>query len=368
MEATKIETCQGGCENAAKWGAVVDDLVIAAPRRVVSASVIKAQASVPDDFVLVRDHNSPNDVVLRDEDQVDLAHGNVFYRLKRCEVQPANPCHDAAKLAFIVDDRAEITTRGEQNGKMLLELFGLALHTQLVRDFEGSHDHSVALDATVKFVDGPVFYSRQFESGLKITVNARVFTEHEGVESSMTGLAIATLVYPDKPSETRVVFLSDNSREVSLTETVHIKGCESFEVVRKEVTGGYEQSRIDRELSVLRSGGQQMTFVEAPVNAIVYHGLRARRGIEVTTTDVLVPIPSGYPGQMIDLAYLTNDSPLFGKVKGEAQEPRIVALGRTWRQVSYHPHNGGGAPAWNPTVHGFHTYLGELISWLSNQK
>lgn len=368
METTTIETCQGGCDSAAKWGAVVDDLVIAAPRRVVSVSVIKAQASVPNDFVLVRDHNSPNDVVLRDDEQVDLAEGNVFYRLKRCEVQPNNPCHDAAKLAFIVDDHAEITTRGEQDGKMLRELFGLALHVQLVRDTEGLRDQNVPIDAKVRFIDGPVFYSRQVEAGLKITVNARVFTEHEGVKTSMTGLEIASLVYPDKPSETRVVFLTDNSREVPLTETLHIKGCDSFEVVRKEVTGGYEQSRIDRELSVLRSGGQQVTFVEAPANAIVYHGLRARRGIEVTTTDVLVPIPGGYPGQMIDLAYLPDDSPLFGKVKGEAQDPRIVALGRTWRQVSYHPHNGGGAPAWNPTIHGFHTYLGEVISWLSNQK
>lgn len=356
------------CEQAtAKWAAVVDDVVIAAPRRVVSVSVIKAQASMPDDFVLVRDHNSPNDIVMRDDTQIDLAEGNVFYRLKRCEVQPVNSCHDAAKLAFIVDDRAEITVRAEQNGKMLRDLFGLAPHVQLIRDTEGPDDQNVALDVIVKFVDGPVFFSRQTQAGLKITVNNLVFTEHEGVKVKMTGLEIATLAYPEKPSETKVIFLSDNGREVPLTEVLHIKGCESFEVVRKEVTGGYEQSRIDRELAVLRNGGQQITFVEAPVNSIVYHGLRARRGSEVSTTDVLVPIPSGYPGQMIDWAYLPNDSPLLGKVKGSPQDPRIVALGRTWRQVSYHPHNGGGAPAWNPTIHGFHTYLGELISWLCNQ-
>jgi hypothetical protein len=367
METTKNESCHGGCAPTAKWGAVVDDVVIAAPRRVISVSVLKAQASVPDDFVLVRDHNSPNDVVLRDDEQVDLAEGNVFYRLKRCEVQPAGPCQDAAKLAFIVDDRAEITTRGEQNGKMLRELFGLAHHVQLVRDTEGPHDESVAIDAIVKFIDGPVFYSRQVEAGLKITVNSRVFTEHEGVKAHMTGLEIATLVYPDKPSETKVVLLSEGSREVSLNETVHIKGCEAFEVVRKEVTGGYEQSRIDRELALLRESGQHVTFVEAPVNSVVYHGLRARRGGEISTTDVLVPIPSGYPGNMIDWAYLPEDSTLFGKVKGSPQDPRISALGRTWRQVSYHPHNGGGAPSWNPTIHGFHTYLGELISWLCNQ-
>jgi hypothetical protein len=240
----------------------------------------------------------------------------------------------------------------------------------LVRDIEGPNDESINLAQAVKFVDGPVFYTRQVEGLLKITVNARVFTEHEGVKSSMTGLQIAALVYPDKPSETKetkVVLLSENSREVPLTDTVHINGCEVFEVCRKEVTGGYERSRINRELSILRDGGQQVTFIDAPANSVVYHGVRARRGNEVSTTDVLVPIPSGYPAQMIDWAYLPEESPLFNRVKGAPQDPRVQALGRTWRQVSYHPHNGGGAPAWNPTIHGFHTYLGELLSWLSNQ-
>ena len=27
--------------------------------------------------------------------------------------------------------------------------------------------------------------------------------------------------------------------------------------------------------------------------------------------------------------------------------------------------NGGGAPGWDPTRHGFHTYVDELVSWLS---
>jgi len=123
---------------------------------------------------------------------------------------------------------------------------------------------------------------------------------------------------------------------------------------------------VKRELDDLCSGGQKMTLCDAPANAVVYHDLRARRGGEVSTTDVLVPIPGGYPGQMIDLAFLPEDSPLIGKVKGQPEGTRITALGRTWRQISYHPHNGGGAPAWNPAIHGFHTYLGELISWLTS--
>ncbi len=360
--------CHEGPQPSAKWACVVEDVVVAVPHKVVLVSVIKAQASIGGDFVLVRDHNSPNDVVLHDDAEVDLSRGNVFYSLLRCEVQERSDCMDTPKLAFIVDDRAEITTRGEQNGNMLRELFGLAHHARLERDLEGPNDEYISLEAVVRFVDGPVFYSRTEEATLKITVNSRVYTEHQGVMATMTGLQIATLAFPDRPSETRVWFVSEVRREVTLTETVHIHGCEVFEVVRREVTGGYEMSRMDREISELRDGGQQITLVPAPVNAVVYHNLVTRNGQNVSVTDVLVPIPGGYPAQFIDLAFLPDDSPLIGKVKGEPQGPRVVALGRTWRQISYHPHQGGGAPTWNPTVHGFHTYLGELLSWLSNWK
>ena len=71
-----------------------------------------------------------------------------------------------------------------------------------------------------------------------------------------------------------------------------------------------------------------------------------------------------YPGQFIDWAYLPNDSPLIGRVKGSPQDERITSLGVVWRRISYHPHSGGGGPAWNPGLHGFHTYIGELVSWL----
>jgi hypothetical protein len=46
---------------------------------------VKAQASVPPGFVLVRDHNSPDDVILGDDEIVDLSKGNVFYRLAACD-------------------------------------------------------------------------------------------------------------------------------------------------------------------------------------------------------------------------------------------------------------------------------------------
>jgi hypothetical protein len=68
----------------AKWAAVVDDVVVPTPRRHVMAGLIKDQAGIGAEFVLVRDHDSPEDVVFGDADAIDLAAGNVFYRLRSC--------------------------------------------------------------------------------------------------------------------------------------------------------------------------------------------------------------------------------------------------------------------------------------------
>lgn len=355
----------GGCQPPAKWAAVVDDVLVPMPGRRVRVAVLAAQAGVPDGFVLVRDHNSPDDVAQPAEGDVDLAEGNVFYRLERCNVRPPATCREPAKLAFVVNDRFEVTTRASQTGRTLRDLFGLPAHAHLFRDLASLDDQDVPAAAAANFADGPVFYSREVRAELKITVNSRVFTEHNGVRPEMTGLQVAALVYPENPQNTRVHLVSDGNREVALAETLHIRGCEVFDVVRKEVTGGFEPSRIVRELEELRAGGLEVTLVESP-GLVIYHGLRTAPHAPVEKTDVLVPVPGGYPAQMLDLAFLPESSPLIGRVKGQPQGPRIQALGRTWQQISYHPHNGGGGPTWNPTVHGFHTYLGELISWLRN--
>ena len=206
----------GHSHHPAKWAAVVDDVVIPLPQRIVTAGVIKTQASIPPEFVLVRDHNSPNDVVLTDDETLDLAQGNVFYRLAECEVQPRGHCPEAPKLAFIVDDRPEITIRPDQTGESLRQLFSIPRDARLIRDLQSRDDQDIANDSPAPFSAGPVFYTRQVQAELKITVNARVFTEHDGVKAAMTGLQIATLVYPERPSEARVWFVSAGNREVAL--------------------------------------------------------------------------------------------------------------------------------------------------------
>ena len=118
------------------------------------------------------------------------------------------------------------------------------------------------------------------------------------------------------------------------------------------------KARVTRELARVSWKTKQ---VENP-DAVIYYDLPSTLG--VASSDVLVLVPGGYAQSMLDGACLPQGSPLIGVVKGQPSNA-LVADGRSWVPISYHPHNGGGAPAWDPTRHGFHTYLDELVSWLS---
>lgn len=357
------------CQPSPKWAAVVNDALVLLPQRRATARLIKHEAGVAADFVLVRDHGSPNDVPFEDEARLDLSEGNVFYTLPRCEVKPANGCVAPPKLAFIVNDHAEQTLNPQQNGRSLRELFGFAPTVRLFRDYESPSDTAIGLDDAVRFPDGPVFYTRRAEVGLTITVNKQTFGEADGVKDRMTGREIASLVSP-QPDKTEVTRHKGKERiPIALDETVEIKGCEEFSVIRTNVVGGFEPIRLTRELNSLRENGGEVTFVESPVACAVYHRLPARNGYpHLAETDVLVPIPSAYPGVMLDGAYLPAGSPLLGRVEGSPQGQTIQALGRTWQLVSYHPHNGGGGPAWNKDRHGLHTYYTEVLSWIQRAR
>lgn len=125
--------------------------------------------------------------------------------------------------------------------------------------------------------------------------------------------------------------------------------------------------RIDRELALLREGGQKAELFREGRAVVLYRDVPtggARLGLP-TVTDVVVPVPSGYPGALIDLAGLPVGSPFLARVKGGQNNQGIVtADGRQWQLASYHPHTGGGGPPWDPMKHGFHTYIDHLIAWL----
>ena len=65
------------CHPAYKWVAVLNDRLLPMPRRMVLAKDIKHEAGIGEGFLLVRDYNSPRDVVFRDDAEIDLADGNM---------------------------------------------------------------------------------------------------------------------------------------------------------------------------------------------------------------------------------------------------------------------------------------------------
>lgn len=126
--------------------------------------------------------------------------------------------------------------------------------------------------------------------------------------------------------------------------------------------------RIERELALLRAGGQRVDLFTEGRPVVLYRQVPTS-GPAVGlpgAEDVVVPVPPGYPASMIDLAGLPIGSPFLGRARGSQNNQGVLVVdGRQWQLASYHPHNGGGGPPWNQMSHGFHTYLDHIISWLS---
>lgn len=163
------------CSPAPKWAALVGDNLFPMPRQKLNARDVLDQAGVGSEFVLVRDFGGSNDLVLNNETLVDLAVGNVFRVIPRCEAVSEIHCNDPAKLALVCDDAWEVTLIGRQTGHSLKRLFGLPDGAVLLRDLESPNDTPIADNEVVEFVDGPVFTCRSHHEAeeTKIIVNGR---------------------------------------------------------------------------------------------------------------------------------------------------------------------------------------------------
>jgi hypothetical protein len=128
------------------------------------------------------------------------------------------------------------------------------------------------------------------------------------------------------------------------------------------------QERIERELEVLREGGQAVELINENGRLYVLYQNVPTDGRTCglpSSTDVIVPVPAGYPATHIDLAGLPVGSPLLTRLRGGTNNQGVHTVrGRSWQMASYHPHNGGGGPPWDQLRHGFHTYVDHLIAWL----
>jgi hypothetical protein len=217
---------------APKWVALVEDRVLPAPRRNVTAQTIKDQVGIGADLVLLRDHQTRNDVVVADSDELDLAAGNVFRVIPRCEAAPTPPCYEPPKLAFVVDDEWKITLTPGQTGATLRRLFDLPADIELLRDHESPHDQPIANEEVANFTDGPVFRTEHLSITVKVNRNPVKF--HKGrvtvLEIKQTAIAqkvkiaLGDILYKVEPDGSLGASIGDS-------EKVTLKECEEFRCV-----------------------------------------------------------------------------------------------------------------------------------------
>jgi len=346
---------------APKAAAIVNDTLLPMPDFSIRVAVLREQSSIPEGHALFRDHNSEDDPQLPDNGMVDLRNGNVFYSAPPGQRGPRESHPAPAKLAYVVDDRWEVVIKSAQTGQTLRDLFALAPDLELLRDFHSPDDAVVAPSDDASFGAGCVFRTRRHVAALTIKVNKLRFTEKDGVKPKMTGREIAVLVEPD-PDQTKVERLTtEGPVPVGLKGEAPIANGDEFKVIRCNVNAGYQDSRVEREVEQLRKRGVRVTLVAEPA-AVIYHDVPVHSRLPVQTTDVLVKVPSGYPGRIIDNAFLPEGSPLLNRTVGAEQHIEIIG-GLRWKQKSIHPYTGSSV-AWNKDLHGFHTYYGEMVSWL----
>ena len=195
------------CGPDSKFAALINDQHVPAPQRRVRVSVLKAQGGVPEDHIMFRDSSPRGDVPLRDDEEIDLAEGNVYYSRQGCFEVPAIPCSGKPKFAFFVDDRHEETLNPRQTGKSLRELFNLKEDQCLLRDLDSPNDDQVKPDEAVEFAEGNVFITRCDSSQpveIKIFVNTR---EKTVSQKELSFEEAVRLAFPKPSSGPNIDFL-----------------------------------------------------------------------------------------------------------------------------------------------------------------
>ncbi len=175
-----------------KWAALLDDTLYPMPRQRMPARDILDQAGMGLDVSLVRDYESFFDEILADDAEVDLAKGNVFVTRPKCEAtRPEEVEGERAKLAFVVDDRWEVTVTPNQTGRTVQHLFQVPAGVELLRDYASPHDQPIGDTEAVHFGDGPVFRTQKVLITVKVNNNPVEFAKREvsGLEIKQTAIA-----------------------------------------------------------------------------------------------------------------------------------------------------------------------------------
>ncbi len=199
-----------GLGGNAKWAAIVDDRLIPLPRRQRKARDILHQSGASPEATLLRDLNSPNDIGFEPDADVDLAEGNVFRIVAgACERRHVVPS-ESPKLAFIVDDRWEVTIQPKQTTESLRGLLNIGDGVELLRDFESPNDEPIEDGERILFQDGPVFIARK-GGGREITIIVRG-RPRQVTGRTITFAQVVALAYDPVRTEPFIVYTVSYSR------------------------------------------------------------------------------------------------------------------------------------------------------------
>ena len=156
-----------------RWGALIDDKIVIAPSKTVSTSVMLELAGLNPKDSLFRDFNTPVDIELTNNQNIDLSEGNVFYTRRKCKNKDSGSPKATPKFAFFVDDRFEIVTVDRVSYNGFCGLFKIN-NIDLYRDYESPKDELIEENSVIYFKDGPTFYTKDKKcKNIKIIVNGR---------------------------------------------------------------------------------------------------------------------------------------------------------------------------------------------------
>lgn len=338
----------------ARWAALVKDQVVPMPRRILTALTIKEQAGVPSDLLLIRDFQSPVDVVLQDDDEVDLAQGNVFRTIPRCDASAGCTAPNALpKLAFFVNDSFEITVEPKQTEASLRRLFDLLPKVQLLRDLESPNDQPVGTNEAVLFENGPVFVTCveiEKHCGSEQPPSAQRYIIRVGdkrivmASPKVTGRQILIAAGLNPAENMLNQKIGKRFQPVGLDEIVDLTGCgiERFTTLPNEQSEGRPQFRRqftlpEEDVELLDGSGLAWETVTEPSGKwLIIHNIALPAELGGGETSAAMQITPGYPSAALDMAYF---NPPIRRVDGKAipcTESSQPLVGLSWQRWSRH--------------------------------
>lgn len=160
----------------AKRVASINDIIILAPRELVSIQLLLEQASLLDEKGLYRDHQTHSDPWFVTNEELSLTEGSSFYTGEPpCDGKP-NPAGAPPKYVVTVNDHPEYTNRREQTGASLRRLFDLDDDVDLFIDTMSPNDIAIANEDSVDLGHANVLITKERDCGplqINIIVNTR---------------------------------------------------------------------------------------------------------------------------------------------------------------------------------------------------